>query len=217
MDPEILKKIIQILRDEDKDAAIKLLEEMAVGTPSDGAPADPTAASADPPNPEQEAMSALSRDVVVKLGAKNAGEASARFAEILSAHAETEKRARDLEASERRGLVADLVKIGAETPATAWQNVDAEGDARSPVKRLADEPIDELRSRVKALTAAARPATRSRSAVIVESEGDRVVKTSKGDVTVSAREIKNCEEKGVKVETYALNKAVRESARRGRK
>lgn len=222
MTPEQLKKIIALLKEEDGEGALKLLEELASGAPADdGAPPDPTAASSDPPvapNPEEQAMAALSRDVVAKLGAKSAGEAATRFAEILSAHAETEKRARDLEASERRGLVADLVKIGAETPATAWQNVDAEGDARSPVKRLADEPIAELRSRVKALTAA-RPATRGvRTVPHVEiTEGDRVVKTAKGDVTVSAREIKNCKEKGVEVETYALNKAVRESARRGRK
>jgi hypothetical protein len=174
MTPDQLKKIIALLKEEDGEGALKLLEELASGAPADdGAPADPTAASADPPaepTPEEQAMSALSRDVVAKLGAKNAGEASARFEEILSAHAETEKRARDLEASERRGLVADLVKIGAETPATAWQSADAEGDARTPVKRLAEEPIAELRSRVKALTAA-RPETRGRRTPPESSDG----------------------------------------------
>lgn len=154
MSPEILKKALAVSKEQDGAAALALIEEMIVeyasGAPAEPAPGDPTAASAEP-DPEAEAMTALARDVVALSGAKTAGEAATRTREVYAAHAETEKRSRDLEASERRGLVADLVKIGAETPATAWQSVDAEGDARQPVKRLADEPIAELRSRVKAL------------------------------------------------------------------
>jgi hypothetical protein len=55
-----------------------------------------------------------------------------------------------LESGERRKLVGELVKLGAETPATAW----ADDEAKAPVKRLADEPITELRARVAKLSAA---------------------------------------------------------------
>lgn len=171
MTPEQLKKIIALLKEEDGEGALKLLEELAAGGPAEGeAPPDPTAAAAEPPDPEKEAMAALSRDVLELVGAKSAGEASTRVKAIVTAHAETEARARTLEASERRSLVASLVKIGAETPATAWQkNAEGEigeGDARAPVKRLADEPIAELRSRVEALSKA-NPRARIAPPVVV--------------------------------------------------
>ena len=55
-----------------------------------------------------------------------------------------------LDASSRRELVGELVKLGAEVPATAW-----EGDAekRLPVERLRNESVDSMRSRVTALRA----------------------------------------------------------------
>jgi hypothetical protein len=142
------------------DAALELLGEIivtyATGDTGEAPPADPTAAASDPPVPteEEQAMSALSRDVVALVGAKSAGEAATRVKELVAQQAEIEARARTLEQSEKRSLVATLVQLRAETPATAWQNVDAEGDARQPVKRLADEPIAELRSRVEALSKA---------------------------------------------------------------
>lgn len=51
-----------------------------------------------------------------------------------------------LEAGERRKLVAELVRLGAETPHTSGLAVNA------IAKRLADEPLDDLRSRVAALS-----------------------------------------------------------------
>jgi hypothetical protein len=172
----MIKKILQVAQEGDGEAALTLLQEIVVeyasGAPADEAPADPTAAASDPPVPteEEQAMSALSRDVVALVGAKSAGEAATRVKEIVAAHAETEARARTLEQSERRALVANLVKIGAETPATAWENADAEGEARTPRKRLADEPIAELRSRVEALSKA-NPRVRIAPPVSQETEG----------------------------------------------
>lgn len=61
-----------------------------------------------------------------------------------------------LESKERRQLVGALVLLGAELPATAW----ADQAGTEPVKRLADEPIAELRARVATLTAA-KPAVQS--------------------------------------------------------
>ena len=54
-----------------------------------------------------------------------------------------------LELSRRRGLIADLVKLGIETPALAWEG---EPTDRKPCKRLADEPIADLDARVKVLS-----------------------------------------------------------------
>lgn len=54
------------------------------------------------------------------------------------------------QADERRALITELVTMKAETPATAWSG-------NAPVPRLADEPLDALRTRVTALRAA-RPA-----------------------------------------------------------
>ena len=161
MSPELLKKILAVKESGDGNAALELLTEIVVEYAAGGepAPADPTAAAADvPPDPEAEAMTALAREVVTLCGASTAGEAVTRAKAVFAEHAEIASRAAKLEQSERRGLVADLVALSAETPATAWQRDDkgeiGEGDARTPVKRLAGEPIAELRSRVEALRAA---------------------------------------------------------------
>ncbi|MFA5706319.1 MAG: hypothetical protein WDA41_08195, partial [Candidatus Neomarinimicrobiota bacterium] len=57
----------------------------------------------------------------------------------------------EAESAERRLLVGDLVRLGAETPATAWRGDPAQ---RAPVARLLCEPIAELRSRVATLRTA---------------------------------------------------------------
>lgn len=92
-------------------------------------------------------------------------------AKLASAHAV-------LEAKERRGLVASLVKLGVELPATAW----ADQAGTVPVKRLADEPIDELRARVAKLQAAKPAASDPKPAKAAEPEGkvpDRVLEQFK--------------------------------------
>lgn len=60
--------------------------------------------------------------------------------------------------ADRRGLITELVALGAETPATAWQN-------GAPVARLAAEPLADLQSRVGALRAA-RAANPTASAAV---------------------------------------------------
>jgi hypothetical protein len=162
MSPELLKKILAVKESGDGNAALELLTEIVVEYAAGEQPApmgDPTAAAADPqPDPEAEAMNALARNVITLCGATTAGEAETRTKAVFAEHAEIATRAAKLEQSERRGLVADLVALGAETPATAWARNEVgeigEGDARTPVKRLASEPIAELRSRVEALRAA---------------------------------------------------------------
>lgn len=89
----------------------------------------------------------------------------------LTLEAETAKLSESrkvLESSERRGLVSSLVKLGAELPATAW----ADQAGTEPVKRLADEPIDELRARVAKLQAAKPAASDPKPAAAKEEESE---------------------------------------------
>ena len=57
---------------------------------------------------------------------------------------ESERAASD--SAERVKLVGELVKLGIEFPATAWEG---KPEAKKPVARLAQEPIESLRSRVE--------------------------------------------------------------------
>jgi hypothetical protein len=56
-----------------------------------------------------------------------------------------------LDASSRLELVGELVKLGAELPATAWEG---NPEDRKPCSRLVAEPVEAMRSRVAALRAA---------------------------------------------------------------
>jgi hypothetical protein len=58
-----------------------------------------------------------------------------------------------LEGAQRVELVTELVKLGFETPATAWKKDAAGAATRVPCARLSSEPIAELRERVTALRA----------------------------------------------------------------
>jgi hypothetical protein len=75
-----------------------------------------------------------------------------------------------------------------------------------------------MRARVSALrvlsSASPKPAPGARPPVTA-GEG-RIVKTSRGEVLLSASEIKNCEALSANVETYAENKAIRDAARAGK-
>jgi hypothetical protein len=168
MNPEIVQKLIEAIKTQDDAAALALCEEMltnlAGGAGGESPPADPTAAASEPPpvdekkpDPEAAAMASLGREVVRLSKASNPGDAAELVRGVFAAAEKIESDRAALEQSARRGLVAELVKIGAETPATAWKRNDegeiGEGDKRVPVKRLADEPIAELRSRVAAIKA----------------------------------------------------------------
>jgi hypothetical protein len=216
MNPEQLKKALDAIEAGDSAAALEILKAMIASAASDGAaPVETEAAAetpAEPPLPaeEQEASIAASREFMRILGAKSPGEASAALRSIVTRVAALDADRAALDLSERQGLVAQLVTAGAETPATAW----ADADKRTPKKRLMDEPIAELRDRVKVLVKA------SKSRVLLappaegaEAEGERVFKTSKGEIRLSAREIKNCESQKADLNAYAENKAIRAAAR----
>lgn len=139
MDPELVKKAMEALAADDAEAIKTVLQDVLAAAASGGqkpadAPPDPSVdqmmAEAEAATPEQ----ALS---VIKAWKKTALEASAAATAAAL--------------SERKSLAGKLVTLGAETPATAYVG---EGDAKRLADRLLNEPIESLRARVTALSAA---------------------------------------------------------------
>jgi phage I-like protein len=146
MSPETTKSALDVVESGDGAAALEILKALLAEAVSGEAPADaPEEAPPDPAVAEMTAVTgaetpqqALSMIKEWKLAAEKAAESAA-----LSA------------LSERKSLVGKLVTLGAETPVTAF--VGAEG-AKQIAPRLLSEPIDSLRARVTALSAAKKPA-----------------------------------------------------------
>jgi hypothetical protein len=163
MDPKLIQAALDALIADDKEAAIEILKKLVVasagGDPAAGDPPPPEELGATGDNAETppEELAALSRELVTLSGRATAGEAVAYFRELHASSTATAADRARLEASERRGLVTELVRLGVERPARAWvRDADGnipEGDARTPVARLANEPIVELRERVAELRA----------------------------------------------------------------
>lgn len=153
MDPDQVKAAIDALKNNDAAAALTILEALIVSAAGGGGsippPADPLAQMSDPPKPE-EAVAALT-SLRMLSGHVNLGEAIALVTKWKSDTDVTATQAAALELSSRIGLVSSLVKLGVETPATAW-----EGDptALKPKGFLATMPITDLRARVTALSGA---------------------------------------------------------------
>jgi hypothetical protein len=171
MDPDKLKAVVEAIKTDDKDAAMALLEQMlvdaAAGTPAitDDGSTDPAALAEHPEEGGEEDMSlahegsehedeededkALAKALKTLTGKSSAGEAVEEYKRMKARVDVLDREHAALELSARRELVADLIKMGVETPALAW---DGEPEDRKPVARLAAEPIDGLRARVKALS-----------------------------------------------------------------
>ena len=183
----------------------------AVETP---APAASPASTEDP-------LVALGRAAMALVGAANPAEAMGEITRrnrlALESESTPKPSAEDratLEEVERKKLVAKLVAVSAETPATAWEDAAAQ----VPCKRLAGEPLESLRARVTALEAVPRmaplsPPARSTS---VGSSADAVVKTmvvNGKSIGLTALDLRICEEQKCKVEDYAALKIQRDQGR----
>jgi len=148
MDPKLIKEALDALEAGDATKALEILKSLiasAAGAPADAAPsaADAVAETAD---------TAALRAEVAEL--RRAEAARAVELEELRAWRQGEDARRAAgEEAERHQLIGDLVRLRAETPATAWEP-EVEGAPRKPVARLAGEPIDSLRARVAVLRAA---------------------------------------------------------------
>jgi ClpP class serine protease len=141
----------------------------------------------------------LGRSVRTKLGASTAAETEARVDELVQTHAAADvakkKNEQELKARakvERNGLVAKLVHLGKETPATAW--TDASARELEPKGSLATMPLDELRERVETFEKEPR-ALAKKTPEHVEGEA------------LSAKEIARLKAKGIDPQKYAATKA----------
>ncbi len=175
LDPKLALEGLKIITAKDAKGALELLnrllasalggeaeaEEPAAEEPAAEEPAaEPMPAARVVVAPGEDALAALGRAALALTGVSDPGEAIAEMARRSALAVGVEEReaavARDravLELTERKALVASLVKVGAETPATSGL---ATGTL---VPRLMGEPIAELRARVAAMTAA-RPVAR---------------------------------------------------------
>lgn len=208
MNPDQVKAIIEAIKTGDSASALALLEQMLVAEatddPGDAAPpappgANPTDGTADPSAGDASAMAALAR----ALGTDVGGVVSAvtQLRERVDAQ---ERREAVIELGARRDLVAELVKLGVEIPATAWSGDPAQ---RQPCKRLMAEPIAELRARVEQLRAARPVAPQNappdgRPDVASGTELDVVAEIKK----LSREEIAKCKARGISLEDYVERK-----------
>jgi hypothetical protein len=219
MDPEKIKAALEAIKNGDADAALALLEEMiaaaagATEAPAEETPAEPLAEAPEAPADEEDegvAAAALMR----LTGAPSVGAAIVEAGRLRARLDTAESESRATERTVRRDLVAELVKLGVEFPATAWAGDPKD---RAPVKRLADEPIEELRARVelhrKAPRASASAVTPPASGA--PSDGGKSISTPHGVVTLSKSELANCKQYGADVNEYAANKALHLAARSG--
>lgn len=165
MDPKLVQEALDALVAEDDAKCAEILKSMLASAAGGGAPpADPpteesNAPPGEPPAPteEDQAMTVAASRLVTLTGKSELSEAIDEVETWRTAYLEREadranvaNQKAQLEKSERRKLVGELVKLGAETPATAW----SDDDGSVPCKRLANEPIAELRERVKKLSSA---------------------------------------------------------------
>ena len=215
LDPKLALEGLKIVTAKDAKGALDLLGRLlasALGgeVPAEEAapeetPAEEPAAEAPPAAaaravvapPADESLVALGRAALALTGSSDPGEAIAEIARRSALAVDLEQReaavARDrqvLELTERKALVASLVKVGAETPHTSGLAVG------TLVPRLMAEPIAELRARVVALGGAASKAPAA-----------RVVPGTDPLESLSERERAMCAEMKLDPATYAAHKA----------
>lgn len=210
MDPAKIKEALEAIKNGDAAKALELLEswlvEMAGGVPVE-AEGEGEEVFSDQPNAAEQAAVvaamkkfhgavALSKKLVELTGKTDESAAIEVVESWRTSQLELEEReakvAKDratLEQSERRKLVGELVKLGSETPATAWS--DDKGTV--PVKRLLDEPIAELRTRVVTLTQAKGKAP------------PKITPPGGGSHDLTPAQLEHCKRKKIDPEKYAEN------------
>lgn len=150
--PELLKKILDAIASGDEKAQAALLPDIVAAIAGGGMPAEePAAAEAlaeggepKPPAPGEQPVAA---SVLAKaLGCKTDAEAAETVKGMQARLSKLDADAATVELNARVELVADLVKLGVEFPATAWEG---KPEDRKPTARLMSEPIAELRTRVE--------------------------------------------------------------------
>jgi hypothetical protein len=166
MDPAKVKAALDALINGDTEACASILKDMIAAAAGGGAePAADPAASSTLAEPAEPAADPAAEEQAAALAAltKRLAKYDTEIATLRASLAEREAADAVTELAERRTLIAELVKLRVEDPSTAWT-----GDAanREPCKRLALEPIEDMRARVATLRKG-RPALRDLEAPIV--------------------------------------------------
>jgi hypothetical protein len=201
MDPEKIKAALEAIKNGDAEAALKVLEEMLVAAAGGGAPPDPAPeplAETPDPAPAKEDEQVAAAALMKLTGASSVGVAILECDKIKARLDADDQERAAAERVARRDLVAELVKLGIEFPSTAWAG-DAE--KRVPVKRLAEEPLDELRARVELHRKAAPRAPAAKP----PASGADVIE-------LSARELAMCAEMKLDPKEYAAQKVAAKKA-----
>jgi phage I-like protein len=146
MSPELLKKVLAAIEaGEDKSGLLaEIVAAAAGGAPEADPGADALADTAETP-PEEDKPAAELAALTARL-TKLEAERDERTKKLSARVEELEAERAAGEHAERVELVAELVKLGRETPATAWEG---EPEKRQPAKRFVSEPVAELRARVE--------------------------------------------------------------------
>lgn len=232
LNPKLVQAALEAVAAKDAKSSLTVLQQIlgallgsapaaddAPPSSANGGPPD-SSATGTPPAPDataskdaKDSMAAAGRMAMIMTGKSDPGEAMTELARRSKVAVDLEAReatlANDrkaLESGERRALVASLVKLGVEIPATAWS--DDKGTV--PCERLSKEPIAELRTRVEKLTAAGvkgRTEHTTPPGELDTTTGEKEFVTPLGTVKLSAREVAMCAELKVKPEDYAANKA----------
>lgn len=223
MSPEMVEAMLAALKDGDAAAALELIESMlveqaagesesaeeteALAAPKgDEPPADETmgapASNADEAEEmagDVEKMTALSA-LAELAGTDNPGEIVEQVRAWNASHSAAAERQAILDSASRRALVAELVTLGAETPTTAW----ADEARKTPVERLRNEPIADMRARVAVLQASAPKAKPKPPGTMTLSVSTGGAGDHPGDVsTLSAQDLADAKARGWSAQEYA--------------
>lgn len=178
-------------------AMVKKITDAANGTePLKDAPKEvPPAADAPAAMVAVSQVRTAARVLARLSGKANISDAVAEVEAWRTSHVELEeqrgtlaKEKATIETSERRRLVADLVKLGAENPATAW----ADDTATKPAEPWASMPIAALRDRVAKLGGKKRP-----------KDGPAPPAGTELAPELTAEQLKICADTGCKPEVFA--------------
>lgn len=152
MDPTKVKAALDALIAGNADECMVILKDLiaiaAGAAAEDQAPASEDALEGAPDPAAMLEAEELAKEVKKFCSRESAGECIAYLAQVRATLDKIEQDSARVELSARRELVGELVKLGAEVPATAW---DGDSSQRNPVARLLSEPIDSLRGRVAQL------------------------------------------------------------------
>lgn len=228
LSPKLVSAALAAVASKDAKGSLGVLQQILaalLGGSADDAPASsstPDAGAGDPPaaDPSTTANAKADQDIALAGAARVAMTLTGigTPAEALAELTRRSKVAVDLEArevtlaaerklaevGERRTLVASLVKLGVELPATAWS--DAAGSV--PVARLVSEPIADMRTRVEALSVA-------RGFGKVVTPTPPAPDGAGGTHGLTAEQIEICKEMKVEPAAFARLAAQRNSARTG--